>query len=322
MIVSSGFIRKSAMQAGFSLCGIARARVLTERGDALDRWLDAGMDSGMEYMRRNRDKRLDPCAVVAGARTVVVCAVNYKNEAWRQSVVPRIASYAYAPDYHTTVKEMLFRVSAALRGEYPGVGGRCFSDTAPVLEKAWAVEAGLGWIGKNSLLVTPEYGSFVLLGELIIDAECDAYDAPLAADRCGSCTRCIDACPNGAIVSPRVIDTRRCISRMTLERGAHDAADASGAQSARDGCEPADTESGRMPVLHGWLAGCDECQCCCPYNWRTPLHSDPRFAPVIPPATATADFWRTLTEEEFHRLFSNTVLARRGYRELKSNIPE
>jgi epoxyqueuosine reductase len=333
MIISSQFIRSQAARAGFSLCGIARARTLDERGEALDRWLDAGMESGMEYMRRNRDKRLDPRAMVDGARTVVVCAVNYKNAAWRQTAVPRISSHSYMPDYHGVIKEMLGQVLAAVRAEYPDVNGRCFCDTAPVLEKAWAVEAGLGWVGKNSLLLTPGFGSFVLLGEVILDAECDAHDAPFAADRCGSCTRCVDACPNGAIVSPRVVDTRRCISRLTLEH-MRTPAGAASQRAVTPLCPDGGSHPNRAraisaqapkstpppPGLHGWLAGCDECQSCCPYNQRTPLCTDPRLAPVIAPATATPEFWRTLTEERFDRLFSVTPLARRGYGALKELI--
>lgn len=255
---------------GFSLCGVARARVLSEREEALREWLDMGHDGGMRYMQRVPERRLDPSALVEGARTVVVCAVNYKNGAWNQTASPRIASYAYAPDYHDTIKGMLGEMLVALPTP---IHGRAFCDTAPILEKAWAVEAGLGWIGKNSLLVTPDYGSFVLLGVLVLDAECDVYDTPLAEGGgegrtvgCGSCTRCIDACPNGAIVAPRVIDTRRCISRLTLERGA---------EKFQGGTD----ESQKHTRV--WLAGCDECQSCCPRNFATPLFTNEKFTPVV-----------------------------------------
>lgn len=306
MSVSSEFIRQTAFDAGFSLCGIARCRRLGEQDARLGRWLDAGMESGMEYMRRYRDKRLDPAMLVEGAKTVVVCAVNYKNPAWNQTAegrTPKIASYSYAPDYHTLIKQMLGVMFERLRSEYPDVAGRCFSDTAPLLEKSWAVEAGLGWTGKNSLLVTPRYGSFVLLGELVIDAECDAYDEPYAGNGCGTCTRCVDACPNGAIVAPRVIDTGRCVARLVNERMP----------------EGAETP---VEMLHGWLKGCDECQSCCPHNRETPLFSNPAFAPVINPAETTAAFWHALTEPEFIRIFGNTPLARIGFGAVKSHISE
>lgn len=300
--LSSEFIRETAFDAGFSLCGMARSRRLSERADAFDRWLEAGMDSGMEYMRRNRDKRVDPTLLVEGSRTVVVCAVNYKNRAWDQTGrTPKIASYAYAPDYHTTIKQMLAVMLARINERYPGVSGRCFSDTAPLFEKSWAAEAGLGWIGKNSLLVTPRFGSFVLLGELVLDAECDHYDEPYVEDGCGGCRRCMETCPNGAITAARVLDTGRCIARLTNERM---------------------SEIAPVGLLHGWLAGCDECQSCCPYNRSTPMFTNPDFTPVINPADTTPEFWRSLTEDDFLRIFGKTPLKRTGFRAIKSRLPE
>ncbi len=304
MTISSEFIRSVAAGAGFSLCGIARCRELGEQAANLDRWLAAGMESGMEYMRRYRGKRLDPAALVEGARTVIVCAVNCKNTAWNQTGrAPKIASYAYAPDYHTLIKAMLDEILAHIRKQYPGVNGRSFSDTAPLLEKSWAVEAGLGWVGKNSLLLTTLYGSFVLLGELVIDAECDAYDAPYTANGCVTCTRCMDACPNGAIVSPRVVDTGRCIARLLNER-----------RSEGEATPPA--------MLHGWLHGCDECQSCCPHNQKTPLFGNPAFAPVIDPTLTTPEFWHALSEPEFRRIFGGTPLARTGFEAIRSRVLE
>lgn len=303
-MIESAFIRQAAFDAGFSLCGVARARTLAEHGPFLDEWLRRGYESGMEYMRRDPQKRLDPSSLVEGAKTVVVCVVNYKNTAWDQTAEgrsPRIASYAYGRDYHATIKEMLSEVLARVREAYPAAKGRCFTDSAPLLEKAWAVEAGLGWTGKNSLLVTPLHGSFVLLGELVLDAECDAYDAPSSGDGCGTCTRCIDHCPTGAIRSPGVIDTGRCISRLTNERLPE------GVSVAPD-------------TLHGWIFGCDECQSCCPRNARTPLSADPRFAPVIDPRETTDDFWQNLSEEEFNQIFGDTPLAHTGYAALRSRI--
>ena len=302
MTISAEFIRNASIEAGFSLCGVARCRELGEQAGNLDSWLAAGMDSGMEYMRRNREKRLDPGVLMEGARTVVVCAVNYKNQAWDQRErTMKIASYSYAPDYHTQIKEMLGALLERIREEYSGVKGRCFCDTAPVLEKSWAVEAGLGWTGKNSLLLTPQYGSFVLLGELVIDTECDVYDQPYCGDGCGSCRRCLDACPNGAIVSPHVIDTGRCIARLLNERMPEGAAPPHG-------------------MFHGWLYGCDECQSCCPHNQKTPLYANHAFAPVIDPALTTPEFWRTLSEPEFLHIFSDTPLARTGFETIRSRV--
>ncbi len=297
-MLSAEKIRSAAFAEGFSLCGIARAEILSEHEEPLRRWLDGGLYGDMEYMRRAPAKRLDPASLVESARTVVVCAVNYKNTAWNQTEIPRIASYAYARDYHTTIKSMLHNILVQLAE----TRGRAFCDTAPILEKAWAVRAGLGWTGKNTLLITPEYGSFVLLGVLVLDAECDAYDSPIA-DGCGTCTRCMDSCPNSAIVAPRIIDARRCIARLTLERRASES------YGNQEGVDK------NQKQTRPWLAGCDACQSCCPRNQDTPLSTDLRWMPVIP-APAHGEFWRTLTEEQFDSLFSETPLTRRGYEAL------
>lgn len=304
-MISAEKIRRIAHAEGFSLCGIARAEVLAEHEKPLMRWLEEGMDGGMEYMRRAPVKRLNPEALVDGARTIIICAVNYKNAAWNQTESPRIASYAYLRDYHITIKAMLHNVLVQI----PEARGRAFCDTAPILEKAWAVRAGLGWVGKNSLLITPEYGSFVLLGVLVLDAECDSYDAPVAG-RCGTCTRCIDACPAQAIVEPHVIDARKCIARLTLEKKS--AAEQGRERVSRESSPPL---GGGGVLTRPWLAGCDECQSCCPYNIGTPFAADPRLLPLIP-APAPASFWRNLTREQFDNLLSQTPLARRGYDEL------
>lgn len=291
-MLSYEHIHTLAQQEGFSLCGVARARVLGEQRPRLGDWVANGYDGGLGYVTRAVDILPDPSALVSGAKTVVVCAVHYKNEAWDQTargVSPRIASYSYAPDYHKTIKKMLVRLLKRLQEAHPELGGRCFTDAVPMLEKAWAVEAGLGWIGRNSLLVTPQYGSFVLLGDIVLDMECDRYDAPFEGERCGNCTACIDNCPAVAIRAPRVVDASRCISRLTIER--------------MDGeADPA--------RLNGWLFGCDECQSCCPYNAKAPFFSNPAFAPVIDPAQTTPEFWRSLTEEQLHELFARTPLRR------------
>ncbi len=300
-MLDSEYIKQTAKACGFSLCGVARCRPLDERKKFFDQWFAQGYDASLEYLRRHMDKRLDPSLLVEGAKTIVVCAVHYKNSAWNQPLerIPKIASYAYARDYHKTIKEMLFALLARIRERYGNVGGRCFTDTAPLLEKAWATEAGLGWIGKNSLLITPQYGSFILLGELVLDAEADCYDTPCRENRCGNCTACIDHCPAGAIRAPHIIDARRCISRLTIER------------------LPEEEASDRHN-LHGWIFGCDVCQSCCPHNARSPLHTLRTFDPVLDPAETTAAFWQNLTEEEFQRLFGETPLLRAGYHRIKT----
>lgn len=294
-MINASEIRKYAAEAGFDLCGIARVRRLGDQTQRLCDWLGMGYDSGLSYMRRNIEKRLDPALLYEGAKTVIVCAANYKNEHWdqRNSRNPRISSYALAQDYHVTMKAKLDIILRRLSDEHPGIRGRCFTDSAPVLEKSWAIEAGLGWRGKNSLIVTPRHGSFVFLGEIIVDAETDIYDSPFTKDGCGTCTACIDACPNSAIVSPYVIDTNRCISRLTAEK--------------------ITDEAMSSPETHGWIYGCDICQSVCPHNKRTPLSAHPESRPLFDPTSADQTFWDKFDADDFHEIFGTTPITRIGF---------
>lgn len=303
-MIDLDLIHKLVSEAGFSLCGVARCRKLSEQSKPLHDWLSADHATGLHYMKRNTEKRLDPTKLVLGAKTIIVCGANYKNSAWNQSLegrFPKISSYAYSRDYHKTLKEMLFDVLGKIKAKHPQVEGRCFVDTAPLLEKAWASEAGLGWRGKNSLLITPEYGSFLFLGEIIINLEATSYNQPYAKEQCGNCTLCIDSCPTGAINHNKTIDTRLCISRLTVEQMPDELK-----------TDPA--------ILNGWLFGCDECQSCCPYNKKTPLYTLPQFKPVIDPSQTTSEFWRTLSEEKFNTLFGDTPMSRGGYNKLRERI--
>lgn len=298
-MISSEKIKRFAAEAGFDLCGIARVRYLGDQSAGLSEWLGKGYDSGLGYMRRNVDKRLDPSLLYEGAESVIVCAANYKNGSWdqRTGANPGISSYALTHDYHTTIKGRLKLVLSRLGEEYPDLRGRCFTDSAPVLEKSWAIEAGLGWRGKNSLVVTPRYGSFVFLGEIIIDAEADVYDRPFAAGRCGACTTCMDACPNNAIVEPYVIDTNRCISRLTTQKLPEGETSAAG--------------------THGWIFGCDICQSTCPHNSRTPMAQDAVFKPLFDPASCGEEFWNGLDDAGFDKTFGTTPMARTGFEDIK-----
>ncbi len=258
-------IKRYALAAGFDLCGVSACRTLPEHAPHLERWLARGMHGGMRYMERNPGVRLDPAAVLPGARSVISCAVSYNYGMHMRAGsdgVPRKASYAFAPDYHGIIKPMLDRLIGMLVADHPGLRTRRFTDAAPLLEKAWASESGLGWIGCNSLLVTPGYGSFVLLGEVIADMETDSYDKPMEA-LCGNCRRCVAACPTGAIIAPRVVDARRCIASITIER----------AQGRDDSTAPID--------LHGWEYGCDACQTACPHNATAARANNPAFEPVF-----------------------------------------
>lgn len=299
-MLDSLHIKRLAAEAGFDLCGIARCKPFPQNEMHFRRWLGQGYHSSLEYLTRNLDKRFDPARLVEGARTAVVCALGYKNrasEGYPTSCRTKIASYALTTDYHTTIRRMLRGMLDSLRGRYPGLGGRAFVDTAPLLEKQLAVEAGLGWIGRQSLLVTPSLGSFVLLGELLLTDEADSYDTPLEGEGCGSCRRCIDACPNGALVAPRTLDTGRCIACHTIER-----------------------EPEAKVDLHGWLFGCDECQSCCPYNRRAPRHANREFDPLFDPEAMSPEEWASLDERQFEERFGSTPLTRSGLERIRRNI--
>ncbi|MBP3426504.1 MAG: tRNA epoxyqueuosine(34) reductase QueG [Rikenellaceae bacterium] len=248
---------------GFNLCGTTRCEPMGEQSFFFERWLSRGYAEGLPYLHRYTDRRADPRLLMPEAQTIVVCAVNYRNAL--SAGYPKgfdgakVASYALNADYHTSIKAMLRELLTQLRALYPSLDGRMFVDTAPLLEKALAVRAGLGGIGRNSLLITPEYGSFVHLGELLLNMPCDCYDTPSEWNPCGSCSLCLKRCPVGAINPDRTIDPRRCISARTLE-----------------------SEAGEL-TLNGWVCGCDECQNACPHNAGKPIADNPRFAPTVDP---------------------------------------
>ena len=233
---------------------------------------------------------------------MIVCAVSYKNQTsngYPADHQAKVASYACTTDYHTTIKQMLFELCKRLKEVEPNLSARCFVDSAPILEKRYAVEAGLGWIGRQSLLITPKFGSFVLLGEIVTTAECDHYDKPYEGVGCGECRRCVEACPNSA-VKERHIDTSQCISCATIER-----------KNEGEGCD-----------LHGWIFGCDECQSVCPYNLNAPYATNPLFTPRFSPEKMTAKQWLKLTEQEFLAEFGSTPMQRSRIDRIKANISD
>lgn len=256
-------IKQFAREVGFDLCGVAQSRHFEDDKAFLKGWVQQGYASSLDYLKRNVECRADARYLVEGAKSVIVCAVAYKNkvsDGYPANHRAKVASYACTTDYHITIKQMLFELCAKLKEVDPDFSARCFVDSAPIFEKRYAVEAGLGWIGRQSLLVTPEYGSFVLLGEVVMTAECNEYDRPYEGIGCGECHRCVEACPNGA-VKERHVDTARCISCATVE-----------CRGGEDGCD-----------THGWIFGCDECQTVCPYNHKAPYFRNPKFAPLFNP---------------------------------------
>ena len=294
------YIKNLAKEVGFDLCGVAKVALFEQDKSFLTEWIDIGFASSLDYLKRNIERRADATQLVEGAKTVIVCGISYKNrtsEGYPSDHNAKVASYACTTDYHLTIKQMLFEMCKRMKEIDPSLSARCFVDSAPIFEKRYAVEAGLGWIGRQSLLVTPQHGTFVLLGEIVMTAECDEYDKPLVSVGCGECQRCVEACPNSA-VKERHIDTSRCISCATIEREGE----------------------GKRCDLHGWIFGCDECQTVCPYNRKAPLFANPEFAPIFSPEEMSGEEWLALSEEEFAERFADTPLLRAGLARIKSNI--
>jgi epoxyqueuosine reductase len=296
---ASQWIKKLAFEAGFSFCGISDAAFLEEEAPRLERWLKQGMHGQMDYMANHFDKRLDPQLLVPGAKSVVSLMYNYFPEKEAVSNSLKISKYAFGEDYHEVIKERLNALMVRIREVIGAVEGRVFVDSAPVLEKAWAKKAGLGWIGKNANLISKQQGSFFFLAELIIDLKLQP-DSPIK-DYCGTCTACIDACPTEAIVEPYVVDGSKCISYLTIE--------------LREAI-PSEFK-GKMTE---WAFGCDICQDVCPWNRFSRPHQEPRFNGSLEWTTWDAKEWTEMTEETFKQVFKKSAVKRAKYVGLKKNV--
>jgi epoxyqueuosine reductase len=299
-MIGRNVITNVAFELGFDLVGVVRAEALVDEHKRFNEWLLEGNNSTLGYLERNIEKRFDASLLVEGSRSVIVCAVSYLSEYGKAiDAVSRtkIASYALNRDYHLSVREMLEKLAQRLKAYAPELRYRAFVDSAPLSEKSYARLAGLGWIGRQSLLVNPTFGSMMHLGELVVDVEFDEYDSPLEGVGCGSCRRCVEACPNGAILENRTIDARRCISCRTIER----------------------EEEGSEVPLHGWIFGCDICQTVCPFNQHAPLHRNPQFDPCVTPDMLSAERFATMTEQEFKALAGETPMLRAGFERIRKN---
>nr|WP_138727460.1 tRNA epoxyqueuosine(34) reductase QueG [Pedobacter ureilyticus] len=297
----SQMIKQEAMRLGFMSCGIAKADFLEEEAPRLENWLKANHHGEMGYMENHFDKRLDPRILVDGAKSIVSLTLNYyTDEKQTDTSAPKISKYAYGTDYHSVIKDKLQELMAFIRDHIGEVDGRCFVDSAPVMDKAWAQKAGLGWRGKNSNLISKQVGSFFFLAELIIDLELE-YDSPFPTDHCGSCTRCIDACPTDAIVAPYTVDGSRCISYLTIELK-----------------NEIPTEfKGKMD---NWMFGCDICQDVCPWNRFATPHQEENFIPKEDLLGLSKNELIDMTDEVFKRVFKNSPVKRTKYSGLKRNI--
>jgi epoxyqueuosine reductase len=273
---------------------------LEEEAPRLDQWLDKNYHGNMAYMANHFDKRLDPQKLVPGARSVVSLLYNYFPEHdLAQQHGYKLAKYAYGNDYHEVIKDKLWNLLNQARAEIGDIDGRVFVDSAPVMERQWAQLAGLGWLGKNGLLLSKSKGSFIFIAELIIDLELD-YDAPMT-DYCGTCTKCLDACPTAAIVEPGVVDGSKCISYYTIEL------------------------KSELPItedkpFESWVFGCDICQDVCPWNRFSQSHNEPAFTPNQELQKMKADNWDKLTQESFDNTFKNSAVKRAKFAGLKRNI--
>ncbi len=297
----SKLIKSEAKKLGFLFCGIAEAGFLEQEAPRLEAWLKKGMQGEMHYMENHFDKRLDPRLLVDGARSVISLGLGYYTDL-RQSDpdAPRISKYAYGTDYHLVIKEKLSQLLEVIHEKIGQVNGRAFVDSAPVLDKAWAKNAGLGWIGKNTNLINTKKGSFFFLAELIVDLELD-YDIPATADHCGTCTRCIDACPTEAIVAPYVVDGSRCISYLTIELKNEIPREFKG-------------------KMDNWMFGCDVCQDVCPWNRFSVLQKEPAFEPQGNLLEMNKQDWQEITDDVFRRIFKNSPVKRTKFTGLKRNI--
>lgn len=293
-------LKREARRLGFMEARVAKAEFLTEEAPRLEAWLSNGMHGSMRYMENHFEKRLDPRLLVPGAKSVVSLAFNYFPEpsALEDEGRPRVARYAYGEDYHRVVKDRLFELLDSLRSAVGPIEGRCFVDSAPVMERAWAERSGLGWVGKNSLILRKNAGSYFFLAELVLDVDF-VPDLPVS-DHCGSCTRCVDACPTQAIIAPKVIDSGRCISHATIEL---------------HGALPREMAS----ALNPWVFGCDICQEVCPWNRHSTPHEEPRFAPGSWVSWSLSD-WEQASEAVFAEAFGRSAAARTGLERIQRNV--
>lgn len=298
---NSQYIKSVAFQLGFNYCGIAKATRLDDDARRLESWLNKGFQGNMDYMENHFELRVDPCKLVPGAKSVVTLLLNYYPSEVQRRDAPQVSKYAYGDDYHEVIKKKLKVFLQMIKDKIGDVHGRGFTDSAPVLEKSWAQRSGMGWIAKNGNLITKENGSFFFIATLILDLELQ-YDDPFVKDYCGTCTRCIDACPTEAILDNKVIDGSKCISYFTIE--------------LKEQLIPASMKE----KFENKLFGCDVCQDVCPWNRFSRPTSEAGFTPLPEVLNFSTNDWEELTEEAFKIIFNNSPLKRSKYAGIKRNL--
>jgi epoxyqueuosine reductase len=294
-------VRQKAIDLGFDLCGIAPSKNLKEHEPVIVDWCSRGMNGEMNYLSQNIEKRINPALLMPGARSVIVTGLNYfTGRKQGGDGVPVISRYAYGINYHDVIRERLEKILEYIKQVRPETEGRSFVDSAPILEKAWAREAGLGWPGRHSILVNKKIGSFFFLGLIVLNIELD-YDKPFIEDLCGTCRLCIDSCPTGAINENKTIDVRKCISYLTIE-------------------SKLPLPSDLVEKMDGRVFGCDRCQEVCPWNRNATQHKTTEFEISEELEKMTAEEWKALTANEFKRLFKGSAIERRKYIPFMRNV--
>lgn len=298
---NTNLIKEKAFELGFSFVGFSKADFLEEEAPRLENWLKLNAHGEMSYMANHFDKRLDPRLLVEDTKSIVSLLYNYYTEESQEDITaPKISKYAYGKDYHTLIKEKLKELFEFIQDEIGEVGGRYFVDSAPVLDRAWAKKSGLGWIGKNANLINKQQGSFLFIAELLLDLELDYATRPIK-DFCGTCTKCIDACPTGAIIKPYVVDGSKCISYFTIEL---------------KNAIPVEVKG----MFDDWMFGCDICQNVCPWNRFSIQHNEPWFEPHPDLLKLTKSDWEEIEQPLFQEVFRKSAVKRTKYSGLKRNI--
>jgi epoxyqueuosine reductase len=292
-------IKTEAKRLGFLSCGISKAQFLEAEAPRLENYLNKNMHGQMQYMENHFDKRLDPTKLVEGSKSVISLLLNYFPQEIQNQNSFKLSKYAYGIDYHFIIKDKLKVLLNFIQTEIGDVNGRAFVDSAPVLDKAWAAKSGLGWVGKHSNLLTQQVGSFYFIAELIVDLELE-YDT-ITTNHCGTCTKCIDACPTQAITEPYVVDGSKCISYFTIELKENIPTEFKG-------------------KFEDWMFGCDICQDVCPWNRFSKPHNEPLFNPHPELLSMTKKDWHEITEDVFKKIFKDSAVKRTKFSGLKRNI--
>jgi len=294
-------VKSTAKELGFDYCGIAKAQKLNEDAVRLETWLRRGFHGSMQYMEKYFDLRVDPTLLVPGAKSVITLMLNYFPSQQQKNTAPKISKYAFGKDYHEVIKSKLNNLLFIFQEKVGEIHGRGFVDSAPVLERTWAQRSGLGWIGRNGNLITKQQGSFFFIATLITDLEL-LYDDPFVKDYCGSCRRCIDACPTNAILDNKVINGSNCISYFTIE--------------LKDMLIP-DEMKGKF---QNWMFGCDICQDVCPWNRFSKPAAEAAFTPVPEILNLSTKEWENITEETFKNIFKESPLKRAKFKGIQRNL--